>query len=69
MHEWRAAQHREHSLHSAAGPLPPEAAWQAALELYELLPVDFRLSDATRVREVDLARRAWRTLRMHLTRA
>lgn len=65
---WRAAERRERALHAAAGPMAPQAAWSAALELYDLLPVDVREPDVTRVREIEMARRAWRTLRTHLSR-
>lgn len=63
---WRTAERRERALRAHAGPAQPDAALAAALELYDLLPVDFRDTDVTRVREIELARRAWRTLRIHL---
>ena len=47
--------------------MEPAAAFAAALELYDLLAIDFRHADATRAREIDLARRTWRTLRTRLT--
>jgi hypothetical protein len=65
---WRVAERREQAVLAETGPMDSASAWNAALELYDLLPGDFRHADATRLREVELARCAWRSLRMHLTR-
>jgi hypothetical protein len=47
--------------------MAPGAALHAALELFDLLPVDFRKPDMTRVREIEMTRRAWQVLRIRLT--
>ena len=60
------AERREQAIRADAGPMDPSDAFKAALELYEILAVDFRDADATRVREIELARRTWRTLRTRL---
>ena len=65
---WRVAERREQALLAEEGPMKPEAALHAAFELYDLFPVDLREPDVTRTREVELARRAWQTLRTHLMR-
>lgn len=64
---WRAAERREQHLRAEEGPMDPEAALDAAIELHELLPsgLDTR-DDATRAREVAAARAAWRKLRARL---
>ena len=64
---WRVAERREQTLRAEEGPIDPEAALHAAFDLYDLVPMDMREPDVTRAREIDLARRAWRTLRTHLT--
>jgi hypothetical protein len=63
---WRAAERREQAILAAEGPLAPAAALNAALELYELLAVDFRHEDVLRSREIELARHAWQMLRTRL---
>jgi hypothetical protein len=63
---WRTAERREQAIRADAGPVDPAAAFNAALELYDILAIDFRDADATRVREVELSRRTWRTLRTRL---
>ena len=65
---WRAAERREQALRRDEGPLQPDAAVRAAFDLYDLVPGDTRELDVTRAREIEAARRAWRTLRFHLTR-
>jgi hypothetical protein len=63
---WRAAERREQTLRAHEGPLEPNAALTEAFELYDLLPADFRAVDATRARDIELIRQAWRTLRTRL---
>src|SRR5690348_8387323 len=63
---WRAAAQREQALRAKAAPLSPDAALTAAFELYDLLPADVPVADATRIREIALARRSWHTLRTRL---
>jgi hypothetical protein len=65
---WRQAERREQSLRAEAGPLTPAESFRAALELFDLLPIDIQTSDVTREHEVASARRAWRTLRIRLIR-
>ena len=65
---WRVAERREQALRAEEGPLAPDAALRAAFDLHDLVPMNIRASDVTRAREIELARRAWRTLRLHLTR-
>ena len=59
---WRAAEQRERALRSAEGPLDPEAAVAAALELSALDP-DPSANDAQRIAGVEAARAAWQKLR------
>jgi hypothetical protein len=47
--------------------MDPQSALAAALELEELLPAAGTW-DATRAREIEAARAAWRALRIRLTR-
>jgi hypothetical protein len=65
---WRRAERREQSLRAEAGPMTPTDSFAAALELFDLLPIDIHTSDITREREVASARRAWQTLRIRLVR-
>ena len=64
---WRAAERREQAIRAEEGAAKPEAALAAALELYDLLPVDVSAPDVTRMVEIEHARRAWHTLRTRLT--
>lgn len=48
--------------------MTPTDSFAAALELFDLLPIDIQTSDITREREVASARRAWQTLRIRLVR-
>jgi hypothetical protein len=63
---WRQAERREHRVRAEAGPLDPVAAMNAALELYDFLPVHTCAPDDVRAREVAAARHAWHTLRIRL---
>lgn len=63
---WRAAEHRERLVRAQEGPMDPDAALDAAIELYDLFPAAVDTIDVTRARDVADARAAWRKLRTRL---
>jgi hypothetical protein len=65
---WRRAERREQAVRAQSGLMNPEAAIDAAVDLADLLPSHLCEPDETRAREVEHARRAWRTLRTRLMR-
>jgi hypothetical protein len=65
---WRAAERREQVLRAQEGPMAPEEAFEAALEIHDLLPREWERLEALRARETAAARAAWQTLRARLGR-
>jgi hypothetical protein len=63
---WRAAEVRERLLRAQEGPMAPDAAFDAAMELHALLAHPMDSLDATRAREVEAVRATWRKLRTRL---
>jgi hypothetical protein len=62
---WRAAERREQVVRAHEGPMPVDAALNAAFEMSDLFP-GVATTDVIRAREIADVRAAWRKLRTRL---